>query len=587
MKINYIDYKNYLNNSDITNSIVLFILNIKKDIRNISTNVFLFLRRNKIFDSEIIENDKENTIKNYQDIKNNIDFYIKIIPDNYPREDEDLILSIEFSIFNMNLKDFDIKWTVKHFQSNNQYLNTRFEEKLKVKYSDFFLGDNIIHVLFTNKDNKDLNFEKNYIYIKFDGPFGGNCNVDPNKGTSLETNFNFIFENWKSNSDHLLYNLVYLDREINLKIEITKSSLDNFIDLNNFLFPGSDNIYVQIKDIEGRKSLHRCPIIVKTNKNLAYLKDNFSKFLINNEDNDSLLLNIIYLYNLQSIKNLNIRNQMDFINKFENEIIQNFANLIINLFNFKENKLNDNIDFDNYIYSIIKITKYRIKENIISDMLNIITKMVINEEKDLEKIYFICNNIHNLLREYSSQELNKEDKKFILDLFDINENLLKRLNKNLENVILPGESIINYNKEYDTKVSKISNRNIMDITMENDYDNNLKKSKILRYNQQNENENNCEEKAFCLEKNKIKNFINSSNQNITEIGFNSKLNKNKFLNVELNDTRSVFSETSCIMYFKLKLKLKLSLIKNMSEKSACISDMTSYITNSINQRKIK
>jgi len=33
----------------------------------------------------------------------------------------------------------------------------------------------------TNKDNKDLNFNKGYIYVKLDGR--GNCNIYPNKGT--------------------------------------------------------------------------------------------------------------------------------------------------------------------------------------------------------------------------------------------------------------------------------------------------------------------------------------------------------------------------------------------------------------------
>jgi len=107
---------------------------------------------------------------------------------------------------------------------------------------------------------------------------------------------------------------------------------------------------------------------------------------------------------LQSVKNLKIKSQLDFINKLENEIIENFANLIKNLFNFIENKLNENIYFNNYIFSIITITKYEIKEKIISDILNIISKMEIIEEKNLEKIYFICNNIQNLLMKYLSQE---------------------------------------------------------------------------------------------------------------------------------------------------------------------------------------
>jgi len=70
----------------------------------------------------------------------------------------------------------------------------------------------------------------------------------------------------------------------------------------------------------------------------------------------------VYLKNLESIKNLKIKNQVDFINKLENRILQNFANLIRNLFNFNENKLNDIIYFNNYIYSIIIITKYEIKK---------------------------------------------------------------------------------------------------------------------------------------------------------------------------------------------------------------------------------
>jgi len=85
----------------------------------------------------------------------------------------------------MNLNDFDIIWILKHFRLHNLYLNSRFEEKLKVKYFDFLLGEIIINVLFTNKDNKDLKFEKLYIYVKPNGPYGGNCNVNPKKGTSL------------------------------------------------------------------------------------------------------------------------------------------------------------------------------------------------------------------------------------------------------------------------------------------------------------------------------------------------------------------------------------------------------------------
>jgi len=135
--------------------------------------------------------------------------------------------------------------------------------------------------------------------------------------------------------------------------------------------------------MEGRYSLYKCTIIVKTITNLGFLNDNFSKFLIDNEDNNIILMHIIYLNNLESIKNLKIKNQLDFINKLEDRILQNFANLIRNLFNFNENKLNDNIHFNNYIYSIIKISKYEIKENVISDILNIISKMVINEEKNL------------------------------------------------------------------------------------------------------------------------------------------------------------------------------------------------------------
>jgi len=75
LKINYKDYKNYLNNSDITDVNVIFVLKIKKDVRNISKNFVLFLRKNQIIDIENKENNKEN----YQEIKKNLDFFIKII----------------------------------------------------------------------------------------------------------------------------------------------------------------------------------------------------------------------------------------------------------------------------------------------------------------------------------------------------------------------------------------------------------------------------------------------------------------------------------------------------------------------------
>ncbi len=105
--------------------------------------------------------------------------------------------------------------------------------------------------------------------------------------------------------------------------------------------------------------------------------------------------------------------------------------------------------------------------------------------------------------------------------------------------------MIEFDDHYNTKVSKISNKNIKDITMEYSEDQKFKKSKIVRFNQNQENNNDNEEKVFSLNKNTTRDFINSySSQKIKEIGFELKLNKNKFLNVELNSTRSVFSETS-------------------------------------------
>ncbi len=425
LNINYEDYKKSINNNDITDETLIFILNIQKDRRSISTEIPLLFKRSPI--KELKQNEEE--------LINNIDTFIRIIPENFPKEDEDLILAIEFSLPNKNINQFKLMWDVKHFKSENQYLNTRFEEKLKVCYSDLYIGENFISVQFTDGA---FNFKKKYIYLKNNGAYGGNCISIPQVGTSMETNFNFTFENWKNIDDNLLYSLIYFDTKYEMEIELKNPNFDNFIKSHYILFINTSNIFVQILDEEGRKNIHKCHIIVETNKNLDYLKKSYVDFLKFNDNNNNLLINIAYLMNLEYFKKGKFVNQSETINEFEKEILKVLMSLIKNSYNLEENKFHDNIKFDNYIYSIIKLTEYEINEHYISNILNITSSILTDENKradfsnSLKKIAFILENINKILLNKISFEENIESKQLLLELFFRNEDILKKFkNANL------------------------------------------------------------------------------------------------------------------------------------------------------------
>jgi len=190
----------------------------------------------------------------------------------------------------------------------------------------------------------------------------------------------------------------------------------------------------------------------------------------------------------------------------------------------------------------------------------------------LEKLNFIQGNLQNtILNTLSNIEQNKDFHKIYIELFEKYEKLINLSNTDIQRNIIPGENIYTYNNKYDTKISKLSSRNIFDLNMEymeyqeeGEFRN---KNFLRRLNEKDFNENNCEKMAFCFDKDKIIKYMDSTlNKNIAEVDFKLKLNKNRFLNVKLNSTRRVFSETSIDFNIDFMGKDKKRILTNTSSK---------------------
>jgi len=187
----------------------------------------------------------------------------------------------------------------------------------------------------------------------------------------------------------------------------------------------------------------------------------------------------------------------------------------------------------------------------------------------LEKLNFIQGNLQNtILNTLSNIEQNKDFHKIYIELFEKNEKLINLSNTHIQRNIIPGENIYIFNNNYNTKISKLSTRNIFDLNMEYQEEGEFRNKNFLRrLNEKDFNENNCEKMAFCFNKDKIIKYMDSTpNKKIAEIDFKLKLNKNRFLNVELNSTRRVFSETSLDFNIDFMGKDKKRILTNTSSK---------------------
>lgn len=122
------------------------------------------------------------------------------------------------------------------------------------------------------------------------------------------------------------------------------------------------------------------------------------------------------------------------------------------------------------------------------------------------------------------------------------QNILNLLNEKLFNSIIPGQSVVILNENYDSQLNKVSSNNPQDIAVDNS---DRKKFNVKNYKRirRLQNQGDCDEsKVICLEKDKITGIMNNSKG--ASLGFNSQFNKNKNIPIQTNSTRAIFSETS-------------------------------------------
>ena len=369
--IKYSDYKDIIKTPEDKIKYDI-ILTIKKDTR-IATGIFSInlINLNKLNKNEENENHLDNKflIQQGQIIYSNLLF---------------VLISLDPKI---NFLDYNYFWSIPFFKDKIQYLNGQKERELRVKLSDLFVGENKINLIITNKTN-NKKYEISYIYYKYFQPFGGNCNVLPQVGISLLTNFTFTVSDWKSDSNKLLYKIKYLNKN-DIYFDLTNGGFSN----NNFttnVLPVSKNFILEIIDSKGLSTIVNCNANVNINKELNENKiEEYTKKI--NDDSQKYIIEEVFRTNFPQ-KKIDIPSSDKYINELNSTLNT------ISKFNFINN-------YNNYISILIEATTNNFKEDnsqIIFDIFKTMTNnmdLLLNDLFKVDKLYKTFDNVEIKLGE--------------------------------------------------------------------------------------------------------------------------------------------------------------------------------------------
>jgi len=331
-----------------------FILNVFKDQRSANKKITLILKK-PLITNTLTSNPSTISLNEPKKEEEEIDLTDLIVIEQISIGKLDITFQVSLLDPKIDMQKYQYTWTVKHFTSDEQYINGKNEINLRVKISDLLNGVNKIDFKITNPKSKKEYF-KSYDYEKNLPPSGGNCQVSPVTGFSLSTDFTFKFENWKSKSLPLLYKIKYQN---NNKILVDIS--DGGVSENKFssnTLPFTEKFILEIIDTQGLSAEISCNVKVKKNQNLPEIQSFLEQFF---DTSKKLMMMDIY----QTNKNSNdmdpamLNNAIDMVdNLFGDDLtqemfLQKYESIVSTIITIS----NQNLDNDkiNKIYKILKL----------------------------------------------------------------------------------------------------------------------------------------------------------------------------------------------------------------------------------------
>ena len=292
-----------------------------------------------------------------------------IVIEQNPLGKSDIVFKVSLLDPNIDMLKYRYNWNIIYFKSNDSYINGKNEISLRVKYEDLLNGLNDITIIITNPKNNKI-YSKTYQFEKGKPPFGGNCQVNPQKGFSLATNFTFTFENWKSNLMPLLYKIKFENKN-KILVDLTEGGFFENKFVTNAL-PAESRIFLEVIDNQGFSSQVQCNVIVQLNKHLKGLDSILENYF---EESMKLIIMEIYQSNKKEdeIDPLMINKAVDMVETYfddlsEPKFLENYEIIVSTIITISKNELTS--EKINKIYKILNLIMMKI-DKILSDLTKI------------------------------------------------------------------------------------------------------------------------------------------------------------------------------------------------------------------------
>jgi len=173
-------------------------------------------------------------------------------------------------------------------------------------------------------------------------------------------------------------------------------------------------------------------------------------------------------------------------------------------------------------------------------------------------------------------------------MLKILQSFLDALKEKILNNVIVGQTIIVINENFDAQMNKISTNNVKSICVSNS-ESSLKRKDYKRIRRLQARENCSSDSVLGIDSDLIESIMN--NETSSNIGFQSQLNKNRNLPIEVNKERQVFSESALDFglfsqdsknrfrklnsnNFNINFEIRLKIPKKKNENDNSIGDTT-------------
>lgn len=486
-------------------------INLSKGTRNVSKTFSFFIKK-----------PHETSFKNNTDT--DLNELLVIVPDSFGSNNEK-IFSFYFLDRKINTLDFQYLWTVNNFNQESKYINGRNELRLKILNEDLLIGNNLINLTITDPKTNKI-FTKTVNYEKSKPPYGGDCNVHPATGISMSTIFEFTIKEWINNSDILIYKIKYLNKN-NIYIDISKGG---FIETTwtSQMLPAASEFILEVTDSRGLRSIKSCPLKVLENDNFELLENRLQQEF---DPSNRLLLAQIFKSNNRKYAEAEQPENIQINREINNKVLESVKYYLT--YSEKESIQND---LENIISLVLNISS----ENFYFEKLEVLNQSIetiINNIEPLlqytDKLQNIYNILDNMFNKVSQTEETQNKRKLLESL----HNFLQELSGKILNNLISGQVILIQNENYNIQTNKVSQLNLVDLTIQ--YDSNFEnlfnnknkyslKKKVRIRKLQNKSFTSCDSLvAICVPKNNLMNIMKQTDSKV--IGFKGQLNHKPIL----------------------------------------------------------